>query len=87
MDTDGLTWKQRRELERELWLEDHLRVLADVRPDDLDDAFGLRAVEVRARMVAELAAKVRRARGDEAVVAAEIEEFRSALEGPEQPPV
>ena len=46
MDTgDRLTWTQRRELERELWLDDHLRALAEVQPEDLDDPELLRAIE------------------------------------------
>ena len=53
---DRLTWTQRRELERELWLDDHLRALADVLPEDLDDPDALRAIESRARGLAEVVA-------------------------------
>jgi hypothetical protein len=49
MDTDDrLTWTQRRELSRELWLDDHLRALAEVQPGDLDDPRLLRGIEQRA---------------------------------------
>jgi hypothetical protein len=80
MEPDGLTWVQRRELERELWLQDELALLAAVRPEDLDDPFDLRAVETHARLVAELAAKVRRARRDDAVVEAELAAFATELD-------
>src|SRR3954468_20280200 len=80
MGSDGLTWVQRRELERELWLQDELALLAAVRPDDLDDPFELRPVETHARLVAELAAKVRRARRDDAVVEAEIAALATELD-------
>jgi hypothetical protein len=81
MDTgDRLTWTQRRELERELWLDDHLRALADVVPEDLDDPELLRAIESRARGLAETIAKLRKMRGDELAVEREVMAFRGALE-------
>jgi hypothetical protein len=81
MDTgDRLTWTQRRELERELWLDDHLRALADVVPDDLDDPEMLRAIESRARELAETVARLRQMRGDDLAVEREIVAFRGALE-------
>lgn len=81
MDTgDRLTWTQRRELERELWLDDHLRALADVQPEDLDDPELLRAIEDRARSLAETIAKLRQMRGDELAVEREVMAFRGELE-------
>lgn len=81
MDTgDRLTWTQRRELERELWLDDHLRALADVQPEDLDDPELLRAIENRARALADTVAKLRHMRGDELAVEREIMAFRGELE-------
>ncbi|WP_272476219.1 hypothetical protein [Baekduia alba] len=81
MDTgDRLTWTQRRELERELWLDDHLRALGEVVPEDLDDPELLRAIESRARGLAETIAKLRQMRGDELVVEREVMAFRGALE-------
>ena len=77
---DRLTWTQRRELERELWLDDQLRALAQVRPEDLDDPEALRAIEDRARSLADTVAKLRRMRGDDVAVEAEILAFRGALE-------
>jgi hypothetical protein len=81
MDTgDRLTWTQRRELERELWLDDHLRALAEVLPEDLDDPEMLRAIEDRARSLAETVAKLRHMRGDELAVEREVMAFRGKLE-------
>jgi hypothetical protein len=81
MDTgDRLTWTQRRELERELWLDDHLRALADVLPEDLDDPEMLRAIEDRARSLATTIAKLRQMRGDELAVEREVMAFRGELE-------
>lgn len=82
MDDTGhrLTWTQRRELERELWLDDHLRALAAVRPADLDDPAALRAIEARARALAETIAKLRQMRGDDVAVERELVAFRGALE-------
>jgi hypothetical protein len=81
MDTgDRLTWTQRRELERELWLDEHLRVLAEVTPEDLDDPELLRAVESRARGLAETVARLRQMRGDDLAVEREIIAFRGVLE-------
>jgi hypothetical protein len=81
MDTgDRLTWTQRRELERELWLDDHLRALADVLPEDLDDPEHLRAIENRARALAETIAKLRQMRGDELALEREVMAFRGQLE-------
>jgi hypothetical protein len=81
MDTgDRLTWTQRRELERELWLDEHLRALAEVVPEDLDDPELLRAIEHRARELAETIAKLRQMRGDDLAVEREIVAFRGALE-------
>jgi hypothetical protein len=77
---DRLTWTQRRELERELWLDDHLRALAEVRPEDLDDPEALRAIEDRARSLADTVARLRRMRGDDAAVEREILAFRGELE-------
>jgi hypothetical protein len=77
---DRLNWTQRRELERELWLDDHLRALADVLPEDLDDPEALRAIEDRARSVAATVAKLRRMRGDDVAVEREILAFRGQLE-------
>ena len=81
MDTgDRLTWSQRRELERELWLDEHLRALADVLPEDLDDPKLLRGLETRARAMAETIAKLRHMRGDDVAVEREVVAFRGALE-------
>ena len=81
MDTgDRLTWTQRRELERELWLDDHLRALSEVVPEDLDDPEMLRAIESRARGLAETVAKLRQMRGDELAVEREVMAFRGELE-------
>ena len=77
---DRLTWTQRRELERELWLDDQLRALAEVRPEDLDDPEALRAIEDRARALADTVSRLRRMRGDDVAVEAEILAFRGALE-------
>jgi hypothetical protein len=75
-----LTWIQRRELERELWVEDHLRALADVRSEDLDDAAGLAAVEARARELAAVVARIRRDRGDADALERDVVAFRGELE-------
>jgi hypothetical protein len=81
MDTDDqLTWTQRRELARELWLDDHLRALTEVRPEDLDDPELLRAIESRARALADVIAKLRQMRGDDLAVEREIVAFRGELE-------
>jgi hypothetical protein len=81
MDTDDrLTWTQRRELARELWLDDHLRALAEVRPEDLDDPELLRGIESRARALADVIAKLRQMRGDDLAVEREIVAFRGELE-------
>jgi hypothetical protein len=77
---DRLTWMQRRELERELWLDDGLRALAEVRPEDLDDPEALRAIEDRARSLADTIARLRRMRGDDVAVEAELLAFRGELE-------
>jgi hypothetical protein len=77
---DRLTWTQRRELERELWLDDHLRALAEVQPSDLDDPELLRGIESRARGLAETIAKLRQMRGDDLTVEREVLAFRGALE-------
>jgi hypothetical protein len=81
MDTDDrLTWTQRRELARELWLDDHLRALTEVRPEDLDDPELLRGIESRARALADVVAKLRQMRGDDLTVEREIVAFRGELE-------
>jgi hypothetical protein len=81
MDTgDRLTWTQRRELERELWLDEHLRVLSEVVPEDLDDPELLRAIESRARGLAETIAKLRQMRGDDLTVERAVVAFRGELE-------
>ena len=81
MDTgDRLTWTQRRELERELWLDDHLRALAEVRPEDLDDPELLRGIESRARVLAETVARLRQMRGDDLAVEREVVAFRGEIE-------
>jgi hypothetical protein len=81
MDTgDRLTWTQRRELERELWLDEHLRVLSEVVPEDLDDPELLRAIESRARGLAETIAKLRQMRGDDLAVERAVVAFRGELE-------
>jgi len=77
---DRLTWTQRRELERELWLDDHLHALAAVQPSDLDDPELLRGIESRARGLAETIAKLRQMRGDDLTVEREIVAFRGELE-------
>jgi hypothetical protein len=77
---DRLTWAQRRELERELWLDDHLRALAEVVPEDLDDAETLRGIESRARALADTIARLRQMRGDDVAVEREVVAFRGALE-------
>ena len=77
---DRLTWTQRRELERELWLDDHLHALAAVQPSDLDDPELLRGIESRARGLAETIAKLRQMRGDDLTVEREMVAFRGELE-------
>ena len=77
---DRLTWIQRRELERELWLDGHLRALAEVQPSDLDDPELLRGIEARARALADVIAKLRTMRGDDHAVEREIVAFRGDLE-------
>jgi hypothetical protein len=77
---DRLTWTQRRELERERWLDAHLQELAAVQPSDLDDPELLRGIESRARALAETIAKLRQMRGDDLAVEREIVAFRGALE-------
>jgi hypothetical protein len=77
---DRLTWTQRRELERELWLDEHLQALAAVRPSDLDDPELLRGIESRARALAETIAKLRQMRGDDLAVEREVVAFRGDLE-------
>jgi hypothetical protein len=77
---DRLTWTQRRELQRELWLDDHLRALAEVEPSDLDDPELLRGIETRARALAETIAKLRQMRGDDVAVERELVAFRGELE-------
>jgi hypothetical protein len=77
---DRLTWTQRRELQRELWLDDHLRALAEVEPSDLDDPELLRGIETRARALAETIAKLRHMRGDDVAVERELVAFRGELE-------
>jgi hypothetical protein len=77
---DRLTWTQRRELQRELWLDEHLRALAEVAPSDLDDPELLRGIETRARELAETIARLRRLRGDDVAVEREVVAFRGELE-------
>jgi len=77
---DRLTWTQRRELQRELWLDEHLRALAEVEPSDLDDPDLLRGIETRARALAETIAKLRQMRGDDVAVERELVAFRGELE-------
>lgn len=77
---DRLTWTQRRELERELWLDEHLQALAAVQPSDLDDPELLRGIESRARALADTIARLRQMRGDDLAVEREIVAFRGALE-------
>jgi ethanolamine utilization microcompartment shell protein EutL len=77
---DRLTWTQRRELERELWLDAHLRALAGVRSEDLDDPAALAAIEARARALAEVVAKLRTMRGDEDALDRAVMAFRGELE-------
>jgi hypothetical protein len=76
----GLTWMQRRELERELWVEEHLDALADVRPEELDEPGGLAALETRARMLADVVARLRRDRGDQDALERDVIAFRGDLE-------
>jgi hypothetical protein len=76
---DPLTWTQRRELERELWLDVHLRALAEVRPADLDDPESLRGIERRALALAEVVGALRRMRGDHDLVEREVMAFRDGL--------
>jgi hypothetical protein len=77
---DRLTWTQRRELQRELWLDDHLRALAEVEPSDLDDPELLRGIETRARALADTIAKLRQMRGDDLAVERELVAFRGEIE-------
>lgn len=77
---DPLTWTQRRELEREVWLDEHLSELAAVRPEDLDDPEMLRAIESRARAVAELIGRLRRMRGDDVAVERQVLALRGELD-------
>lgn len=81
MDTgDRLTWTQRRELERELWLDEHLRALAEVQPEDLEDPACLRAIESRALALADTVAQLRRMRRDDLAVEREVVAFRGEIE-------
>lgn len=79
-DDTHLTWAQRRELDLELWLMDHLSALADVRPGDLDDAASLRALQTRAADLAKVIERLRLLRGDAAQVEREVAEGRRFLE-------
>jgi hypothetical protein len=76
----NLTWAQRRELELELWLEDHLRALTDVASEDLDEAGTLAAIESRARMLSEVAGRLRRLRGEDLREEMDVAVFRLQLD-------
>jgi hypothetical protein len=79
-DDIHLTWAQRRELDLELWLMDHLAALADIRPGELDDAASLRALQTRAADLAKVIERLRLLRGDAAHVEREVAEGRRFLE-------
>lgn len=63
-DDTHLTWAQRRELDLELWLVDHLGALAETRPGHLDDPDALRALQTRASELAQVIERLRLLRGD-----------------------
>lgn len=79
-DDTNLTWGQRRELDLELWLMDHLEALAEVRPGQLDDPGQLRALQTRARDLAEVIERLRVLRGDVAEVEREVNDARVRLD-------
>lgn len=86
-DDIRLTWGQRRELDLELWLMDHLEALADVRPGQLDDPGALRALQTRARDLAETIERLRVLRGDVAEVERTVAAARGSLDAlPKQLP-
>jgi hypothetical protein len=79
-DDIHLTWTQRRELDLELWLMDHMSALAETRPGDLDDPDALRALGTRAQALADVVERLRALRGDRADVELAIAELRAELD-------
>lgn len=79
-DETQLTWGQRRELDLELWLMDHLAALLDVRPGQLDDPAALRALQTRAEDLASVIERLRVMRGDVADVERTVQDARAALD-------
>lgn len=80
-DDTHLSWGQRRELDLELWLMDHLEALTDVRPGRLDDPGQLRALQTRARDLAETIERLRVLRGDVAEVERTVAAAKRAVDG------
>lgn len=78
-DETHLTWSQRRELDLELWLMDHLEALVDVRPGQLDDPASLRALQTRAQDLATVIERLRVMRGDVADVERAVQDARTEL--------
>lgn len=74
-----LTWRDRRELELELWLDDHLRAVAATTPEDLDDPAAMRALATRAAALADAARRLGELRGYDREVEAEVESLRETL--------
>jgi hypothetical protein len=76
----NLTWAQRRELELELWLDDHLRALSEVQAAEVDEPGALAAIESRARLLSEVAGRLRRLRGEDLREEMDVAVFRMQLD-------
>ena len=79
-DDAHLTWSQRRELDLELWLGEHLDALADVQHEELDDPDALRALGTRAQALADVIGALRAMRGDRVDVERLVADFRAQLD-------
>ncbi len=79
-DDAPLTWVQRRELDLELWLGDHLDALAAAEHSELDDPDALRALGTRAQALADVVEQLRAVRGDRVGVERLAEAFRAQLD-------
>jgi hypothetical protein len=76
----NLTWAQRRGHELERGLEDHQRARTDVASADLAEAGTLAAIESRARMLSEVAGRLRRLRGEDLREEMDVAVFRLQLD-------
>lgn len=79
-DDTHLTWTQRRELDLELWLMDHLGAIAETRPGQLDDADALRSLQTRAQELTQVIERLRLLRGDTAEVERTVADARRLLD-------